>query len=163
MSQNRRVVWVLLAMCLMTALFAVAYPMYVIRPFRAQGASELAAALEVRRWGPAAAALATAVAGLCAVFIWRTAARRLHRAAAVLMTALTAVLAAFTQVNIFEMMFHRVDSPSAIAASEARLDSDDMVLAIRVGSEARAYPVRMMGYHHIVNDVVGGVPVVATY
>ncbi len=29
----------------------VAYPMYVIRPFRAQGSTELAVALVVRAWG----------------------------------------------------------------------------------------------------------------
>jgi len=26
-----------------------------------------------------------------------------------------------------------------------------------------AYPVRLMAYHHVVPDVVGGVPIVATY
>jgi hypothetical protein len=34
---------------------------------------------------------------------------------------------------------------------------------VKLGGESRAYPVRMMAYHHIVNDVVGGVPIVATY
>jgi hypothetical protein len=38
-----------------------------------------------------------------------------------------------------------------------------MVLAIRYGDDARAYPVREMAYHHIVNDVVEGVPVAVTY
>jgi hypothetical protein len=38
-----------------------------------------------------------------------------------------------------------------------------MVIAVRFGSDARAYPINMMGYHHIVNDVVGGIPVVVTY
>ena len=79
------------------------------------------------------------------------------------MAAIAAALAAISHVNIFELMFHRIDSPKTVASVEANLDTDDMVLAIRVENEARAYPVRMMGYHHIVNDVVGGVPVVATY
>jgi hypothetical protein len=26
-----------------------------------------------------------------------------------------------------------------------------------------AYPVRLMAYHHLVQDVVGGTPLVATY
>jgi hypothetical protein len=30
-------------------------------------------------------------------------------------------------------------------------------------NEARAYPVRSLSYHHIVNDVIGGVPIAATY
>ena len=49
------------------------------------------------------------------------------------------------------------------AAEDAALDKDDMVTAIRAGGHARAYPIRMMGYHHIVNDWVGGKAVVATY
>jgi hypothetical protein len=37
------------------------------------------------------------------------------------------------------------------------------VLAVSVGKEARAYPIRTMGYHHIVNDTVGGAPIAVTY
>ena len=79
------------------------------------------------------------------------------------MTVMTATFAALNHINIFELMFHRVDAPKAIAADDAKLDADDMVLAIAAGADARAYPIRMMGYHHIMNDVVGGIPVVATY
>ena len=38
-----------------------------------------------------------------------------------------------------------------------------MILAVRLGSDARAYPIREMAYHHVLNDVVGGVPVAVTY
>ncbi|MDZ4799661.1 MAG: hypothetical protein SGI92_15990 [Bryobacteraceae bacterium] len=41
-----------LAACLAVALLAAGYPMYAIRPFRAQGADELAVALVVRNWAP---------------------------------------------------------------------------------------------------------------
>ena len=40
---------------------------------------------------------------------------------------------------------------------------DDKVLAVTLGQEARAYPIRTMGYHHIVNDTVNGVPIAVTY
>jgi hypothetical protein len=163
MFRNRRFVWVLLVISLLIAAAAVAYPMYVIRPFRAQGAAELAAALHVRRWGPPVAAVAAAVAVACFVLIRRSSSARVPRIAAYTMAGLTAAFAAISHINIFELMFHRVDDPAAIAASEAKLDADDMVLSVRLGGESRAYPVRMMAYHHIVNDVVGGVPVVATY
>ena len=163
MPPKPSVLWALLALCLVTAFVAVAYPMYVIRPFRAQGAAELAAALKVRHWGPAAAAVGAAVALACAIAIWKISRSRVWRIVALSMTALTTLFATLSHVNIFELMFHRVDSPATIAANEAKLDKDDMVLAIRVGNGARGYPIRMMGYHHIVNDIVGGVPVVATY
>jgi len=38
-----------------------------------------------------------------------------------------------------------------------------MILAVRFGGDARAYPIREMAYHHIVNDVVEDVPVAVTY
>ena len=48
-NRQRRRSWTLAALfaCLGVSLFCVAYPMYVIRPFRTQGASELSAALVV--------------------------------------------------------------------------------------------------------------------
>jgi hypothetical protein len=38
-----------------------------------------------------------------------------------------------------------------------------MVLSVKVNGEAVAYPVRLMAYHHVVQDIVGGTPLVATY
>jgi hypothetical protein len=43
------------------------------------------------------------------------------------------------------------------------LDGAEEVIAVHIGTAARAYPVRSMSYHHIVNDVLGGLPIVATY
>ena len=48
-------------------------------------------------------------------------------------------------------------------AEDAKLDTGEMVLTVSFNGDARAYPVREMAYHHIVNDVVGGVPIAATY
>ncbi len=39
----------------------------------------------------------------------------------------------------------------------------DRVVGLEVNGEARAYPVRFMRWHEVVNDVVGGVPVLVTY
>lgn len=154
---------ILLAVCMTGAFFALAYPMYVIRPFRAQGSNELNTALAVRSWAPIITTAAAVVAITVTVLWWRSLTRRLARVLALAATALTVVFSALTHVNVFEMMFHRIDSPDTVAAREANLENDDMVLAIRVEGQARAYLIRMMGYHHIVNDWVGGVPVVGTY
>lgn len=40
---------------------------------------------------------------------------------------------------------------------------DDEVLGVEMGGETRAYPIRYLDYHEIVNDDVGGVPVAATW
>jgi Protein of unknown function (DUF3179) len=140
----------------------LAIPIFVIRPFRPQGARELTIALAVRHAGPW-------ISGFCAVAVLLALLRTWNRtriAARVAMAALLLVAfagAILTHVNIFEKMFHPYDSPSFESAAEAPVDADDKVLAVKVGNEARAYPIRTMGYHHIVNDTVGGIPIAVTY
>jgi Protein of unknown function (DUF3179) len=54
--------------------------------------------------------------------------------------------------------------PATIPASEARfLGPEDEVFGVVVGNEARAYPIPMIAYHHVVNDVVQGIPIAVTY
>ena len=60
-------------------------------------------------------------------------------------------------------MFHPLGAPDFESAGESMLDKDEKLVAIEVNGAARAYPIRGMSYHHIVNDTVGGVPIVATY
>jgi hypothetical protein len=43
------------------------------------------------------------------------------------------------------------------------LVSDDRVIGVAVGGEARAYPLRLMRWHEVVNDVIGGEPIAVTY
>jgi len=56
-----------------------------------------------------------------------------------------------------------IDRPKFVPAREARLAPDDRVLGIRRGALARAYPVRLLNWHEIVNDRFGDEPVVVTY
>ncbi len=37
------------------------------------------------------------------------------------------------------------------------------VVGIKVGSEARAYPIKFMNYHDVINDTLGGEPIVAVW
>ena len=60
--------------------------------------------------------------------------------------------------------FVPLDTPIFLTAEEgAYLPDDDLVLGLEWMGEARAYPVRMVTYHHIVNDVVAGRPILITY
>ncbi len=43
------------------------------------------------------------------------------------------------------------------------IDPNEPVVALEINGDARAYPVRAMIWHEIVNDTVGGVPVSVTY
>jgi len=58
-----------------------------------------------------------------------------------------------------------IDNPKFISASEADefLNADDLVLGIEVNGEAKAYPRKIVVWHEIVNDIVGGIPVTVTY
>lgn len=152
-----------LGACFLLALAALAYPLYVIRPFRPQGPQELAAALAVLRYRFPLELLLALVALFVAVRYWRREPRPLRRAAAVAGVLLTVACAALSRVNVYERMFHPNERPSFAAATQARLDAGEMVLAINVNGAARAYPVRSLSYHHIVNDTLNGVPIVATY
>jgi hypothetical protein len=60
-------------------------------------------------------------------------------------------------------MFHPDARPSFTAASGAHLDPDEKVIAVRIGAAARAYPIRNISYHHVINDTLDKAAIVATY
>jgi Protein of unknown function (DUF3179) len=159
-----RIKWTaLLSGCFAASLFFLAYPIYVIRPFRHQDAAELRLALEALRFRPIAMIVAVALAAIAGIQYWRTVQVWWRRALAV--TAGVAVLgfAALSRINIYELMFHPIDRPEFVEATATKLDGAEKVLAIHIGDEARAYPIRSISYHHVVNDRLGGVPIAATY
>lgn len=57
-----------------------------------------------------------------------------------------------------------IDAPRFVPVAEATwVDDATPVLGVEVGGDARAYPVHLMDYHQIANDVVGGVPLAVTW
>lgn len=57
-----------------------------------------------------------------------------------------------------------VDAPRFAAVADARwVRAETPVIGVALAGVARAYPVHVMEYHQVVNDVIGGVPVVVTY
>ena len=56
-----------------------------------------------------------------------------------------------------------IDAPEFVPVAEASLPEDEPVLGLVINGDARAYPLRILIWHEIVNDVVGGVPVAITY
>jgi hypothetical protein len=165
MSPSHRTRWILVLLaCLTVSLISVAYPIYVIRPFRAQGTRELMVALAISRFRPALTVASALVAVWAAIAYWR-ARPRMPGGIWVAIGAVSAcVLAGLARVNVYEqVMFHAIDHPAFAPAAEAKLDRNDKLIVVKIGGNARGYPIRMMGYHHVVNDVVGGTALVATY
>jgi hypothetical protein len=59
---------------------------------------------------------------------------------------------------------HSVDEPEFSSVEEATwVAPNTPVLGVRVEGVARAYPVHLLEFHQIVNDVIGGVPVAVTF
>ena len=58
-----------------------------------------------------------------------------------------------------------IDAPSFIAVGEERrLEPREPVITLELqGETPRAYPIRYLMWHEIVNDEVGGVPVAVTF
>lgn len=57
-----------------------------------------------------------------------------------------------------------IDAPLfAAVGGDIELPDQEPVIALVVNGDARAYPLRIMMWHEIVNDVVGGEPVTVTY
>lgn len=57
-----------------------------------------------------------------------------------------------------------IDSPAVIAGSEAAyLDPAEQVFGVSIDGEARAYPLRILDWHEMLNDELGGRPLTLSY
>ncbi len=57
-----------------------------------------------------------------------------------------------------------LDNPKLIEASGADyLLPTDLVFGVAINGDVRAYPLRIMGWHEMFNEVIGGVPVALAY
>lgn len=91
-------------------------------------------------------------------------------------------LAAYPVISAFDLTRHSVPlneilgggppkdgipalmQPKFAPAGEAGfMNDDDRVLGVIIGKEAKAYPVRILNWHEVVNDTVGHQPVAVTY
>ena len=60
--------------------------------------------------------------------------------------------------------FPSATEPRVVPASAAPwLEPDDEVLGVVIRGHARAYPLTMLAFHHAINDVIEGVPLLASY
>ena len=164
MALSRRVSWLGLVLAILVALAVLAVPVFLIRPFAPQTPGSLALAFQLRRWSPLVTLGLLAVAGYCAWRLWRGSARVGPRIAAALLLLPPLGLAWLARQNQFEWMFAPLPDARFVRAADAGFVApEDMVLAVSLNGEAVAYPVRQLSYHHLVEDAVGKVPIVATY
>jgi hypothetical protein len=156
--------WLLLLLIIAASLAFVVVPVFLIQPFRPQTEGGLAVGYEVRRFAPWATIALALFALMLVARMWRATRRWWAKALSVLLLLPVGASVWASRQNVYEVMFNPLAAPAYARTVEIDYVGDeDMVLAVERGGERVAYPVRLMAYHHLVADTVGGVPLVATY
>jgi hypothetical protein len=67
-------------------------------------------------------------------------------------------------VNLLERVFAPVRGAETAAIGDFHdIRDTDMVIAVVIGGQSRAYPVRFLAYHHMLNDQLGPTALLPTY
>ena len=162
-NARRKLVWLMLLVLVMAVLAIVLTPVFLIMPFKAQTPRILEVSYVMRRWSPLLTIVGSLFIVTLTIRLW-LGGRWWGRA--ILVIWLLPVLGAtwLARQNHFEWMFNPLPNPAYAKSTEATyVDDDDRVMAVTISEESVAYPIRIMGYHHLVGDTVGGTPIVATY
>jgi len=162
-NSRRKLGWLILLLLVIAVVAIVLTPVFLIMPFKAQTPRILEVSYLMRRWSPLLTIIASLVVLTLTIRLW-IGGRWWSRAILVLL--LLPVLGAtwLARKNHFEWMFNPLPNPAyAKSADAAFVNDDDRVMAVTLGEESVAYPIRLMAYHHVVGDTVGGTPIVATY
>ena len=153
------------ATCTVVALAAlVAAPIAIDQPFGVQTPRTLALAFVMRRWSPLVSVVGVVAMAALLGGGWRRWRGVIARIA--LIAALVASIASAwaARQDPFEWMFHPLPRPAFVSSARAGfVEPRDLVLAVTIHGDSVAYPIRLMAYHHVVNDRVGGQPIAATY
>src|SRR5688500_7842884 len=162
-TTHRKLVWLIVFVLALAVLAIVLTPVFLIMPFKSQTPRTLQVSFLMRNWSPILTLAAAAALLALAVGLWRGG-RWWSRIALVVLVLPALGATWLARQNHFEWMFNPLPNPAYAKAVEASfVGNDDRVLAVTLGAEAVAYPIRIMAYHHLVEDTVGGTPLVATY
>ena len=160
---TRRRAWLLLIVVVLVSLAIVLLPVWIIRPFKPQTERGLHVSYALRSWSPIVTVITLTLGLLLAGWLW-TGSRWWRKALIVIILVPMLALTWFARQNHFEWIFNPLANAAYAKTSDAAfVDDADIVMAVESNGEAAAYPVRQMAYHHLVQDVVGGTPIVATY
>ena len=154
--------WALLSAFALVGFGSFFFPAFIIRPFTHQSARGLYLAMAIRQRAPIVSLVCAIACFLFLALLWQRSDKWRKGALSAVMLFVTAA-AVMSRLNYFEWMFHPVDAAQFEAESSSKLDTKEMILAVHYGDDARAYPISQMAYHHILNDIVGGVPIAVTY
>ena len=161
---GRRTTWVFLLVITLVGLAIVIAPVWIIQPFKPQSARGLEVSYAMRRWSPWVTLIALASGLFLVARLWRDARRWWKKVVLVIIFIPLIAATWFARQNHFEWMFKPLPNAAFAKVNDAAFVSDgDMVLAVELNGDAAAYPIRQVAYHHVVQDTIGGIPVLVTY
>lgn len=156
--------WFILLVIAVAICSMVAIPVFLIQPFAAQTERDICVSYLLRSWSPGVSVILALTAIALAVFIWKYSRHLFSKALLIFPLFIIFIFTWFAHQNHFEWMFNPLAQPKFAMVGETDfIADDDMVMAVNINGDAVAFPVRQMAYHHVVQDVVGGMPITATY
>ncbi len=75
----------------------------------------------------------------------------------------TAVFYFFNFKFLADKMFYQPTVKTFSDANANKIAGNKLVIGLSVNGQARAYPIQLIGYHHLLRDTVGNVPILVTY
>jgi hypothetical protein len=146
---------IIIALIILDVAVIIAPPVAALPPV-SQTPAMLAAARAAQIFAPI---LSVAVVAMAAFVGWR---RRSWSTAALLAIALVCV--GLSRVNLLERVFAPArGAETAAITSFHDVRDTDMVIGVEIGGQSRAYPVRYLAYHHMLNDELGSTALLPTY
>jgi hypothetical protein len=162
-NARRKLVWLIVFVLVVAVVAIVLTPVFLIMPFKAQTPRTMEISYLMRRWSPLVTLFGSLAILILMLALWFSS-RWWTRAFMLVLIVPTLGATWLARQNHFEWMFNPLPNPAYAKAAEASFVNDsDRVLAVTIGGESVAYPIRLMGYHHLVGDTVGGTPIMATY
>ena len=73
------------------------------------------------------------------------------------------VFYAFNFKFLADKMFYQPTNKILATVAANKVDSTKLIIGVIINGEAKAYPIEIIGYHHQVQDTVGGKPFLVTY
>jgi hypothetical protein len=62
-----------------------------------------------------------------------------------------------------DKMFYQPENKILLSAKENKIGMEKLIVGVSINKESKAYPIELIGYHHQVEDTIGGEPVIVTY
>lgn len=164
MLKNYKLTWILLFSVVVISLTIVLTPVFLVHPFKAQTNEMLSISYSLRNWAYLITFLALLGGLLLQYSLWNRTKRLLGKLLIILMIFPLLASSWFARENHFEWMFAPLLNATYVKISQVDfIEEEDMVMAVELNGEAAAYPIRQLAYHHIVQDTLGGIPIVITY